>query len=644
MTIFNYNQSNFSVGELTPLMRSRTDNEIYYKSLKFARNIITFPQGGFRRRFGLDYVDQIEGVTSFSEIKFEYFNYDENSQYLIVIVPYSIIIYKNDNFITTITTNYSAEEVALIRVDQQLNLMVLAQKNHAPKQLTRGVDDYSWAYTDYVFKNLPVFDFLNNYDDINFTLGSATGTNVLLTASSDIFTSENVGGTFEAVPGLAKIIQYIDPKNVRVDIIAGFSSTSLTGYQSILTEPAFSATRGWPAAVSFYQQRLVFANTNSLPNAIFFSAINNFQNFLVTFGQSTDALLFLVAGTKNEISYLVNAVSLFAFTDGGAYATPPLTESAFTASTARINRITSNGIKKNVQPIFADNQIFFLDKSGVNLIGLEYNITTSGYKETPAGFTAKTLIRSPIDIDKLEFDPLTQGNYIFLCNEDGTLVIFETVKEEKIQSWTLHDTENGEFGRVANVNDDIYFAVKRRINDQDVFYIEKKNNLTVLDCASNITLSAPSNVITGLEHLENEIISVKADGVYIGDNYQVDNGSIILEDSYTNFEVGYNYIPRATLLPISIDSQYGPSLYLQRSIKTVIIDMFETAGIQLNGEDLNNYLLGTYEIGNKPPLFSGNVIIPFGQSLSQNQEVTITQNLPYNMSIIGIGQQFTIGG
>lgn len=643
VTTFTYNQSNFSGGELTPLMRARTDNDIYYKSLKFARNILTIPQGGFRRRFGTDYVSSIP-VTSFEQVVLGYFNFDENSQYLLVIIPYSILIYKNDTLVASVITPYSDSEIPNIRFDQQLNFMVFAHSNHPPQQLTRGGNDSAWTFQNFIFKNLPVFDFLNNYDGITFTLGALTGSNITLTASSAIFTTENVNGTFTAIPGFAKIISYTSPTSVQVNIVIDFTKASFTGAQSILTEPAFSATRGWPAAVSFYQQRLAFASTASLKNGLFFSEINNLQEFMETFGQNTDALFFLIAGTQNEVEYLVNAVSLFAFTQGGAYATPPLTEAAFTASTARINRITSNGIKNNVQPIFGDNQIFFLDRGGANLISLQYDITTGGYKEKPKGFTAKTLIRQPIDMDKLEFDPLTQSNYIFLCNIDGTLTIHETMKEENINSWTLHDTQNGEFGRVANVNDDIYFVIKRLIGSQEVFYIEKKNNTSVFDCSTTIHNDSPASSIDGLAYLNGQTVSVKADGVYLGDDFLVNESKINLGDSYTDVEIGYNFIPTATLLPINMQSQTGDTLYRERLINTVTLNVFETYGIEINGEDLHGYMISEYDAGDTPSLFTGFVQVPLGQSLASTQEITITQNLPYNMSIIGVGQEFELGG
>ena len=46
-------QTNFSVGEIDPLIRSRTDIEQYGNALEEATNILVQPQGGITRRDGL---------------------------------------------------------------------------------------------------------------------------------------------------------------------------------------------------------------------------------------------------------------------------------------------------------------------------------------------------------------------------------------------------------------------------------------------------------------------------------------------------------------------------------------------------------------------------------------------------------------
>jgi len=52
-------QNNFVSGELSPLMRGRTDINQYYQGLQTANNVVLVPQGGVKRRPGTEYIDTV---------------------------------------------------------------------------------------------------------------------------------------------------------------------------------------------------------------------------------------------------------------------------------------------------------------------------------------------------------------------------------------------------------------------------------------------------------------------------------------------------------------------------------------------------------------------------------------------------------
>jgi len=61
-------QNNFVSGELSPLMRGRTDINQYYQGLQTAKNVVLVPQGGVKRRPGTQHIDtvlnKIERITT----------------------------------------------------------------------------------------------------------------------------------------------------------------------------------------------------------------------------------------------------------------------------------------------------------------------------------------------------------------------------------------------------------------------------------------------------------------------------------------------------------------------------------------------------------------------------------------------------
>jgi hypothetical protein len=56
-------QTNFSSGEIDPLLRARTDLAQYQNGLETAKNVIIQPQGGMRRRDGLKFIHDFTGFT-----------------------------------------------------------------------------------------------------------------------------------------------------------------------------------------------------------------------------------------------------------------------------------------------------------------------------------------------------------------------------------------------------------------------------------------------------------------------------------------------------------------------------------------------------------------------------------------------------
>ena len=59
MTRFVSLQTNFSTGEMDPLLLARVDLEAYRNALSEATNVIIQPQGGAKRRPGLRYLSAL---------------------------------------------------------------------------------------------------------------------------------------------------------------------------------------------------------------------------------------------------------------------------------------------------------------------------------------------------------------------------------------------------------------------------------------------------------------------------------------------------------------------------------------------------------------------------------------------------------
>ena len=52
-----FQQTSFASGELSPLLKGRTDLEQYYQGAQQAEGVVIVPQGGVKRRPGTQFID-----------------------------------------------------------------------------------------------------------------------------------------------------------------------------------------------------------------------------------------------------------------------------------------------------------------------------------------------------------------------------------------------------------------------------------------------------------------------------------------------------------------------------------------------------------------------------------------------------------
>jgi hypothetical protein len=84
------------------------------------------------------------------------------------------------------------------------------------------------------------------------------------------------------------------------------------------SEQAFSAVRGYPAAVCFHENRLVFAGTLAQPDTIWMSKIGKFFNFDTGDAEENDSIdLTAATGQVNEIRYMISNRDLQIFGASG---------------------------------------------------------------------------------------------------------------------------------------------------------------------------------------------------------------------------------------------------------------------------------------------------------------------------------------
>ena len=194
-------KTNFSRGELDPQALMRHDTVAYENGAEKLRNVLVFPQGGARRRPGLEYIDDIPPKTasnkpsgSWDNIKMIEFKFSITQLYVIYFVKSYFYIYRNDTFVFEGSPTYTDAQIPALNWDQNLDTLFLFHEDHTIRTLERQGADTSWTLADFTLTNLPtvVFDNTANGTGTPSAIGDAGGTGTCTSGASN-FAAGHVG-------------------------------------------------------------------------------------------------------------------------------------------------------------------------------------------------------------------------------------------------------------------------------------------------------------------------------------------------------------------------------------------------------------------------------------------------------------------
>lgn len=189
-------QTNFSTGELDPLLRARVDIEQYNNALAKATNVVIQPQGGMRRRPGLKHILELPNTSSESAgngVRLVNFEFSVDDSYMLVFTHQRMYVIKDGVQITNIngsgnpylTTSITSSMLDQLCWTQSADTMILVNQDLAPTKLVRGATDADWTISAIEFDSIPKYAFnLQVFEPKATITPSAVSGNVTLTASS----------------------------------------------------------------------------------------------------------------------------------------------------------------------------------------------------------------------------------------------------------------------------------------------------------------------------------------------------------------------------------------------------------------------------------------------------------------------------
>lgn len=251
--------------------------------------------------------------------------------------------------------------------------------------------------------------------------------------------------------------------------------TTASGGSSAAFGTAVLSGLNYPGAVSYFEQRRVFAGTTNSPQQLWMTRSGTESDMSYRLPvKDDDRISFKVAAREaNTIRHIVPLQQLMLLTSAAEWRVSPVNSDAITPTTISVRPQSYIGAN-NVQPSIVNNSMVYCAARGGHVRELGYSWQSNGY------ITGDLSLRAAHLFDNYEISDMCYSKsphpLIWFISSTGYLLGLTYVPEQQIGAWHWHDTD-GTFESCANVaegaEDHVYVVVKRTVNGNSVRYVER---------------------------------------------------------------------------------------------------------------------------------------------------------------------------
>ena len=463
-------QNMFSCGEVSPEFYA-TKN---VHGLTKLENMDVLQSGGLKRRPGLKSVKTINGESILIP-----FIVNDTEKYLILVRDSAMDVYSNDVKIKSLPTPWAVADFKKLQYAQRFNKLFFVHPNYKPRVLTRTGNNFN--ISTFVFKansdasaNMP-FTRFEDTDGMSITISNSDIDNnhAVFTTSADFFTDASVGQVLLALSKQWTVQTVQGARVATVYTNGGYTLPNDPVYDWY--ECVFSDKRGWPACVSFHQNRLVFAGTPSAPNGIWMSKTGDYYNFDTGTGLDDDAIYTsLLSAQHHQICTIVSSDKLQILTSLGEWA---ISNSPLTPSSVNIKQHTSvgSGTYRYLPPQQIEGSTVFIAKSGKDIRELDLDALGEHYNATDLCVLSKHLMNTPISMAYSQ-----QKHQLFVVMDNGIMAVLNKYSGTDISAWGTYTTD-GKFKYVCVFDNVVYVIVDRN----DTYSLEKFDDTCLSDAGTH---------------------------------------------------------------------------------------------------------------------------------------------------------------
>ena len=434
----------------------------------------------------------------------------------------------------------------------------------------------------------------------NIQLLDAAGTGAVTFVTE--WTERQIGEILFALPPNEETIFLVQENHDPTELLLDLATATFTFQTIPLSDPPAEWTgSNFPGVVAFFQGRSWFARTPDRRGAIWGSVSSQYRNFL-TGPNAADAIEWEL-NQRGAIQWMQGLREFLVATENQENI---LTSQQGILKTGDVEVVQQSAFGSTfIQSAEIGDQVLYITADQTKLRAEQQSFIEQGWVAIDLTFPSEHILKDfGQRATRIAFarDP---EQIIWLLREDGTLAGSTYERSLEIVGW--HQHEIGATGPIISDPDereerqfpaeildiaplnfqglDLVIGVTRRIIDGEPrIYLEEMDIATPIFQESWLEFTLPdlTNTVTGLEHLEGEIVQVLVDDAVDPDNTVV-GGEITTQLAGFNFKIGLRAPCLLLTLPKSGGNQAGTSQGTLRRNVEIFIRLLTSTRPFLNG-------------------------------------------------------------
>lgn len=578
-------QTNFLGGVVSDKVSARVDIPAYGNAAKQLTNFRLLLQGGVTVRPGSVHVANLGALGAIQTASFVF---NTSQSYVLVFSNTRVDIYTRAGTLAASLTStpWTTAMMGELYFSQRGDKMIVTHPD-MPMQVITRTGATSFTRTAFAFEThstgYPIYEPYYKFAAESVTLAaSATTGSITLTTSADHWTSDHVSSFVRYKEKTVEITAYTDAQNVTGTVRETLPATAA---DTDWDENVFSAANGYARTAIFHSERLWFGGSRDLPSFIFSSKTGAFFNFDAGTGEDNESIQADIADDQVlEIRGMATLRNFQIFTAAQEMYVPLAEGAAVTPSNFAIEPQTNYG-SSVVPPIGFDGSVLFLTRTKTNLRENLYSDIEQAYNASNVTALNPEIISNPVEMTgQLEAENQPE-QYAYLVNDDGSMAVFFSERDNRIQGFTKWTTD-GSYKGVRSVLNRVFTVVERDISGSNELHLEYFDLDYRLDAAEKATNGSATTAWSGFTHLASQSVAVRSGNSDLGD-YTIDgSGNLTTDYAVTSVEVGLPISCTLEPQPVDLAFKSGSTFGNFKKITRVVLDLYQSVTVDVDNTSI----------------------------------------------------------